>query len=204
VSPGALWCASATGRAGAAAAVVFGLLSAVAAPQLQAQIRGVVVEDARPGRPAPNLILPYVTAAGVGAEPYELRLELGRVVVLAFCPQLGGGGCLDLWRTWGRAESPFGDDVSLVGISGDSASVALAVVGREGWGGRFLTDLRGREGRRWGVPPGDGVAVFVVGPEGRVAYRDLQFRLLDSGSQAALQGGIQAARRSSGGGDRVP
>lgn len=186
------------------AAVAVGLAGVALPIVASAQIRGVVVEDARPGRPAPELSLPYVTAAGVAAERYELRRELGRVVVVVFCSRLESDPCLALWRAWGRTEAPFGADVSVVGVSADSAEAAAAVVGREGWVGRFLTDLRGLEGRRWGAPPGSEIAVFVVGSEGRVAYRDLQFRLLDSGSASRLEAGIAAGRGGPGGGNRVP
>lgn len=167
------------------------------APTLaHSQVRGVLVQDTRPGRPAPAVTLPQVTAEGVSAEPYELARELGLVVVLSFCPSLGEEGCLGVWRGWQDAGATFGGGVSVVGVVREAAPVAASLAARAGIRGRFLADAEGREARRWGVPvplPGR-VAVFVVTPEGRLAYRDLQYDPTDSGAWERLWQAVASVR----------
>ncbi|HUG26792.1 MAG TPA: redoxin domain-containing protein [Gemmatimonadales bacterium] len=164
-----------------------------------AQIRGVLLEDTRPGRAAPTLILPQVTAAGVSLVPYELAKELGLVVVLSFCSSLGEEGCLEVWRGWQDAGRVFGGGVSVVGVSGDPVSAARDLVARAGLQGRFLADSAGREARRWGLrtPPAGRLAVFVVSPEGRIEYRDLQYDPLDSVAWGRLWQAVARVRMPS-------
>ncbi len=164
-----------------------------------AQIRAVVLEDTRPGRNAPTLILPQVTAAGVSPVPYELARELGLVVVLSFCSSLGEAGCLEVWGGWQDAGRVFGGGVSVVGVSGDPVPAAPGLVAHAGLQGRFLVDSAGREARRWGVrtPPAGQVAVFVVSPEGRIEYRDLQYDPLDSASWGRLWQAVARVRMPS-------
>lgn len=180
-----------------ASCYLLGLL--VTTTTAHAQIRGVMLEDTRPGRAAPALILPQVTAGGASPVPYELAKELGLVVVLSFCSSLGDEGCLGVWRGWQDAGRVFGGGVSVVGVAGDPASGAIDLVARAGLQGRFLADSSGREARRWGVraPPAGRVAVFVVSPEGRIEYRDLQYDPLDSAAWARLWQAVARVRMPS-------
>src|SRR6218665_1354719 len=63
-------------------------------------VRLRVAEDVQVGRQAPQIVLPYATQAGVGpaAQPFDLRKELGLVVVLAFYPAAFSPGCTAQWR----------------------------------------------------------------------------------------------------------
>lgn len=156
----------------------------------------MVLADTRPGRPAPVLELPQVTAEGVSPVPYELARELGLVVVLSFCSSLADEGCLGVWRGWQEAGQVFGGGVSVVGVAGDSTGAAVDLAARAGIRGRFLSDEGGREARRWGVraPQAGQVAVFVISPEGRIEYRDLQYDPLDSGAWGRLWQAVAAVR----------
>lgn len=166
-------------------------------PLLHGQIRGVLVDAPRVGQRAPALILPYVTATGVAAAPYELQQELGRVVVIGFCVHVGDSGCAALWRAWRRADSAYGAGVSVVGVTGDPLGAAGEFAAREAISGRLLADERGAAGRRWGIPGGneDRVAMFVVSWDGTLVYRDLQFRPDDLHSQQRLAAAVLAARQ---------
>lgn len=170
-------------RAGSALAIVVAALGQSA--PLAGQIRGVVVDEARPGQRAPALVLPWAQGE---AEPYALARELGLVVLVAFCPRAGDRGCLEAWRGWQLPDSVFGGPVSVVGVIGEPAAAFLAAAEEQGLQGRFLSDARGVAGRRWGVPvPREGeLSVFVVGREGMVVYRDLQFRPADLQHRARL------------------
>lgn len=164
-----------------------------------AQVRAVLVQDTRPGRPAPALELPQVTAAGVSAVPYVLARELGLAVVLSFCPSLGEPACSGVWQGWQDPGATFGGGVSVVGVTGNPPGEAAGLAARIGLRGRFLSDSGGREARRWGVPEraGPAVAVFVVTPEGRIAYRDLQYDPSDSGAWGRLWQAVAAVRMPS-------
>ena len=86
-------------------------------------IRLRVADDVRVGQAAPQVVLPYATRDGIGpaAQPFDLRKELGLVVVLAFYPGDFTPGCAAEWRTLrDRAETLFGPDVVVAGISADS------------------------------------------------------------------------------------
>jgi peroxiredoxin len=156
----------------------------------------VLVQDTRPGRPAPALQLPQVTAEGVRELPYDLSQELGLAVVLSFCPSLGEEGCLRTWYGWQDAGRTFGGGVSVVGVVSDPPRRAAELAAQARIRGRFLSDSAGREPRRWGVQavrPGT-VAVFVITPEGRISYRDLQYDPTDSGAWERLWRAVAAVR----------
>jgi len=148
------------------------------------------------GQRAPALILPFATAAGIGAGAYELEQELGRTVVLGFCVQVSDSGCSSLWKLWQRGDSLYGVGVSVVGVTGDPLGAAAEFAARAGVPGRLLADERGVTGRRWGVPGGnaDRVAVFVVAWDGLLAYRDLQFRPNDLHARQRLEAAVSSAR----------
>ena len=65
-------------------------LARPSASQAQEPVKAHVMGDPMPGREAPAFSLPYLTAEGPGPadQPFKLRAELGRVVVLAFVPGL--------------------------------------------------------------------------------------------------------------------
>jgi hypothetical protein len=124
-----------------------------------------------------------------------LRAELGRVVVLAFCPDLSENAALEFVRQiTERTTGLFRDNVVV-------AIVTTVPGGQERLAGRarelgirykVLDDKDGEVRRTFGVERRD-IGVYVVGPDGRVAWRDLRFdpflargysRLLDAIRQA--------------------
>jgi hypothetical protein len=173
---------------------VLTVLTVLTAP-LDAQVRGVLVEELRPGQRAPVLVLPYATAQGVAPGSYELGLELGRAVVLGFCPDLANTGCAAFWRWSAGSGAALGQAVSFVMVGGAPAGRAADFAAREQIMGRVLADERRLVTRRWGVQPGDSgqIGVFVVSPEGAVAYRDLQFDPDDLHGRERLETAVRAA-----------
>jgi peroxiredoxin len=173
-------------------------LTVLTAPTVEGQIRGVLVDAPEVGRRAPALILPYVTSTGVGAGAYELRQELGRTVVLAFCGRVEEPGCVGLWTHWRGVDTLYGAGVSAVAITSSLLAEARAFAEGQASSGRLLVDERGTASRRWGVAGGGGgdwLAVYVVSEDGTVAYRDLQFHPDDLHAQRRLQAAAAAARR---------
>ncbi len=183
-----------TGLTALTALTVLTVLTVLTAP-LEAQVRGVLVEELRPGQRAPALVLPYATAQGVAAGGYDLGLELGRVVVLGFCPDLTNPGCGAFWRWSAGSGAELGPAVSLVMVAGAPAERVAEFAAREGILGRVLADDRTVVARRWGVQPGDSgrIGVFVVSPEGAVAYRDLQFDPDDLHGRGRLETAVRTA-----------
>ena len=149
------------------------------------------------GQRAPSLILPFVTTSGVGAEPYELQKELGRIVVVGFCVQLSDPGCAGFLREYQAIDTLLGPGVSVVAVTGDPLGVAASFAAQGGGSWRILADERGVTGRRWGAPGGsaDRVGVFVVAWNGLLAYRDLQFQPDDLHARQRLRTAIDVARQ---------
>jgi len=190
---------------GRLALTIFGLATTLPLlPQpAAAQIRGVVVDDPRPGQRAPALVLPESRAAGAAGEegpvpPYDLSRELGRVVVLVFCQRLAEERCSGAWQELARTSGGFPDNVSVVGITGDPPGQAAEQARVLATGGRLLTDDRLAVSRRWGAGASGRVAVFVVGALGVVGYRDLQFSLSEPEDLDRLRQAVTGAASTPG------
>ncbi|MEO8451255.1 MAG: redoxin domain-containing protein [Gemmatimonadota bacterium] len=164
-------------------AALLTLLVTAAASAQDKPLRAGLVGDPKPGETAPNFSAPYVSAAGPGPadQPFRLRAELGRRVVLVFSGPLRAGSDRRGWD-WLAAnhDSLTSKPTVVVGIvagrSGDVQALATAVGGEL----KFLPDSGGRISRRFGVgkdsvPPSQW-AVFVVGDDGIVAYRTRSFQ----------------------------
>lgn len=161
-----------------------------------------VAEGVRVGRQAPQVILPYATSEGPGpvGQPFDLRKELGFVVVLAFYPGDFTPGCLAEWRALrDRAATLFGPGVVLAGISADSIETHVRFARELELPPRFklLSDSRLTVARRYGLESGDRTrrAVVVIGRDGVVRYFDPAFAALDPQSYSQLDAAIAAARQ---------
>jgi len=183
------------------------LLACVAGP-LAAQdatpvrLRLAVEEAPRVGRPAPPLRLPYATRDGLGPanQPFDLAKELGRVVVLAFYPGNFTPGCTAEWRAFrDRAETLFGGDVVVAGVSADSLASHVRFAGELELPFKLLSDPDRGVARRWGASDGRSTrrVVVVIGRNGTVRYVDPAFAALDPASYAALDAAVEAARKES-------
>src|SRR5689334_25311874 len=106
------------------------VLSMVTGSRLQSQTKdsttgptAVMVAGPAVGRRAPNFRLPWANKDGVGSadQPYELSLDLGKTVVLAFYPRDFTSSSAAEMRTFAEHyDSLFGPDVVVVGIGTDS------------------------------------------------------------------------------------
>lgn len=171
-----------------------------AAAQNPISVRLSVQEEVRVGRAAPAVVLPYATRDGVGpaGQPFDLRKELGLVVVLAFYPGNFTPGCLAEWRTLrDQAASLFGPDVVVAGISSDSLESHIRFASELMLPFKLLSDQGLRVSRNFGVADGDRArrAVVVVGRDGKVRYFDPAFAALDPQSYQQLGAAVQAARK---------
>jgi thioredoxin-dependent peroxiredoxin len=130
-----------------------------------------------PGTDAPASSLPYFTAEGPGPadQPFTLRAELGRVVVLAFCRSAADSAAVTLLRAFAsRRDSLFPGDVAVAAIVPDRGDSLLAVARGKSLQIKLLSDSGQRVRRLFGVDR-SATAVYVVGLDGRVAWRELRF-----------------------------
>ena len=160
----------------------------------------VLVSGPQVGQRAPAFRLPWAAKEGVGPadQPYDLALDLGRTVVIAFYPRDFTSGCTAEMRTFAEQyDSLFGADVSVVGISTDSLESHVRFASSLNLPFRLLSDRDQAVAGRYGSK-GDGGfnrrTVFVVGPDGKVRYRNLQFNALDPKDYAALSDAVRKAR----------
>ncbi len=191
------------------ARVVMLIATVAFAPPVAAQndsdpvrVRLSVAEDVRVGRQAPQVLLPYATSEGAGPvdQPFDLRKELGHVVVLAFYPGDFTPGCMAEWRALrDRAETLFGPGVVLAGISADSieSHVRFARELQLPASFKLLADTNLGVARRYGLASGDVTrrAVVVIGRDGIVRHFDPAFAALDPASYTHLEAAINAARQ---------
>jgi len=164
----------------------------------QEPVRGYAMGDPMPGSQAPAFVLPYVRADGPGPpeQPFSLAAELGRVVVLAFCPRPADSAAVALLLGLAvRHDSLVTGEVILAAIlpegserlTGRSADLSLPY--------KLLADSLDRVRRRYGVDRRE-LAVYVVGPRGNVAWREMRFNPFLPMSYRHL---AQAIQRAAGG-----
>jgi thioredoxin-dependent peroxiredoxin len=162
----------------------------------------VIVGGPREGNQAPDFSLPWATRDTIGTsdEPYELWRDRGKTVVLAFYPSDFTKGCTAQMRTFAdQFDTLFGPDVVVLGINADSLASHKRFAASLDLPFRLLTDPDQEVARKYGSS-GDGGrprrTVFVVGPDGRVKYRNLEFNALDPEDYSELGSAVQAARGS--------
>lgn len=182
------------------------LLGLLAAVPLAAQGGGsppaskvALVSGPDVGRPAPDFSLPWANKDGVGSPstPFQLWRDRGKTVVLAFYPRDFTSGCTAEMRTFGEQfDSLFGPDVTVVGISTDSVETHTRFARSLDLPFRLLSDPDQKVARKFGSNGADGSmqrTVYVIGPSGRVTYRNLRFNALDPKHYAALAAAVRTA-----------
>jgi len=198
-------------RAIATAAVVFSLTIVPRLPAQDSSKAGqpskgpptaVMVSGPDVGRRAPTFRLPWASKEGVGPadQPYDLALDRGKTVVLAFYPRDFTNSSTAEMRTFAeRYDSLFGSEVVVVGISTDPLETHSRFAASLDLPFRLLSDPTQEVARRYASNDRSGYlrrTVYVVGADGKVQYRNLRFNALDPKHYAELGA---AVRRSRGG-----
>jgi peroxiredoxin Q/BCP len=152
------------------------------------------------GKLAPDFTLPWANKDGVGPadSPYQLWRDRGKTVVIAFYPRDFTRGCTAEMQAFAdQYDSLFGPDVVVVGINTDSLTTHNRFAGRLGLPFRLLTDPDQKIARKYGSYDDSGFpkrTVFVIGPDGKVAYRNMRFDALDPTHYAELGSAVRTAR----------
>jgi peroxiredoxin Q/BCP len=150
------------------------------------------------GRRAPDFSLPWATKDGVGPieAPYQLAGDRGKIVVVAFYPRDFTNGCTAEMRTFAQQyDSLFGPDVVLVGISADSIETHQRFASSLNLPFRLLSDPDQRVSKQYASKDKGGYnrrTVYVIGPDGRVKFRNMRFNALDPRDYAELRRAIKA------------
>ena len=174
-------------------------LTGLAAQAAQGNPTAVLVGGPREGASAPDFSLPWATKDAVGAAdaPYELWRDRGKTVVLAFYPADFTKGCTAELQTFAEQyDTLFGSDVVVLGISSDSLESHRRFAASLDLPFRLLSDPDLTVARKY-ASTSEGRAkrtVFVIGPDGRVKYRNLKFNALDPKDYSTLGSAVRAAR----------
>jgi thioredoxin-dependent peroxiredoxin len=157
------------------------------------------------GQRAPDFSLPWANRDGIGPieSPYQLASDRGKTVVVAFYPRDFTKGCTAEMRTFAEQyDSLFGPNVVLVGISTDSVATHRRFAESLGLQFRLLSDPEQRVSKQYASKDPDGYnrrTIYVVGPDGRVKFRNLSFDALDPSEYAKLRAAVKSSTRGASG-----
>jgi thioredoxin-dependent peroxiredoxin len=174
---------------------------ALAAQNHPGTVKAVLQSGPDVGQRAPDFSLPWANRDGVGPveSPYQLASDRGKTVVVAFYPRDFTKGCTAQLRTFAEQyDSLFGPNVVVVGISADSVSTHNRFAASLGLPFRLLSDPEQRVSKQYASKDPDGYnrrTVYVVGPDGRVKFRNLNFNALDSSDFAELRAAVKSSTR---------
>lgn len=167
-----------------------------------APARAAADTDAAPavGATAPDFTGSLVRADG-RASAVQLSTLRNRVVVLAFFPKDRSQGCTaELSKFRDEFATLFGNGVTVLPVSLDDVPM------HAGWSAEMhfpfglVSDTSGEIARLYGsIDAGKAYAnrtVFVIGKDGRVAWRELRFRALDEHAYQRLAAAVAAAKGS--------
>lgn len=163
-------------------------------------VRAVLLGGPEVGRRAPDFSLPWASSDGIGPveSPYQLTSDRGRTVVIAFYPRDFTKGCTAQMQTFAEQyDSLFGPEVTLVGISTDSVSTHSRFAASLKLPFRLLSDPEQRVSKQYASKNPDGYnrrTVYVIGPDGRVKYRNMKFNALDPRSYSELRAAVRSIR----------
>jgi len=184
----------------AVAALLAGAVPAAA--QKDSAVRVVLQGGPEVGRRAPDFSLPWANKDGVGPveAPYQLASDRGRTVVVAFYPRDFTKGCTAEMRTFAEQyDSLFGPDVTVVGISTDSVTTHNRFAASLGVPFRLLSDPDQRVSKQYGSKDSGGYnrrTVYVIGPDGKIKYRNLKFNAVDPRAYSDLQAAVRTTSGS--------
>ena len=180
--------------------VAGGTAPAAMAQNSSDKVRAILQSGPDVGQRAPDFSLPWANRDGVGPieSPYQLASDRGKTVVVAFYPRDFTKGCTAQMRTFAEQyDSLFGPDVVLVAISTDSVETHGRFAKSLGLPFRLLSDPDQRVSKQYASKDPEGYnrrTVYVVGPDGKVKFRNTQFNALDPKDYNELR---QAVRNSS-------
>ena len=155
------------------------------------------------GQIAPDFTLPWADASGTRAAPVKLSDLRGKVVVIAFYPQDRTTGCTaEMTKFRDEYKTLFGDGVVVLPISGDSLSSHASWAKDANFPFALVSDVGLKVAELYGSKPASASAnaratrnTFVVGKDGRITARMMNFRALIETSYVTLAEEIAKAKQ---------
>jgi peroxiredoxin Q/BCP len=171
----------------AAALVMCVTVAHAQAPAAQAEVGPKV------GDMAPDFSLPGATMAGVTKAPVSLSKYRGQTVVVAFFPKARTSGCTaqmtgyrDQWATLFNG----GKGIQVIAISMDADTTQAAWAKEANLPMMFASDMKGDAGKLYGAyaegRPVENRLLYVVGPDGRIAWTAKPFKPMVADSYVEL------------------
>lgn len=149
------------------------------------------------GAVAPDFELPGATRYGVLRDPVRLGDFKGKTVVVAFFPKARTRGCTIQMHTYrDRYAELFrgGREIVLIAISADPVEELAAWARDDEFPFLMASDVGLEVAGKYGAQSGrPGIAarnLFVIGPDGRIAYRAAPFREIDPQAYEELAAAI--------------
>jgi len=152
------------------------------------------------GNAAPDFTLPGATIDGVMKAPITLSKLKGQTVVVAFFPKARTKGCTaqmttyrDQWATLFNG----GKGITVIGISMDADTTTAAWAKEANLPMMFASDMKGDAGKLYGAyvegRPVENRLLYVVGPDGRIAYTAKPFNPMVEDAYADLGSAVKKA-----------
>ncbi|HYW33000.1 MAG TPA: redoxin domain-containing protein [Gemmatimonas sp.] len=151
------------------------------------------------GQMAPDFTAAWADASGARATPVTLSALRGKVVVLAFYPLDRSGGCTaELIKFRDEHAALFGEGTVVLPISVDSVSTHASWSAEMKFPFALVADptlaVAELYGSRSAGKSYSNRTVFVIGKDGKIAWRDLRFGALSEDAYTALAAAVSAAR----------
>ena len=175
-------------------------IAALAAPALvSAQAAPAATPAPEVGQMAPDFTAAWADASGAKATPVKLSNLRGKVVVLAFYPKNRTSGCTaELTKFRDENAKLFGKDVVVLPISADSIPSHISWASDMKFPFGLVSDPSMSTAELYGSRmPGRAMAnrtTFVIGKDGKIAYRDMKFNALSEETYASLAAAVASAR----------
>ena len=169
---------------------------------LSATVAGAQAAPAEPGPKvgdmAPDFTLSGATSAGVLASPVSLSKFKGQTVIIAFFPKARTTGCTaqmttyrDQWATLFNG----GKNVTVIAISMDADTTQANWAKEATLPMTFASDPKGDAGRSYGAYPWregmENRLLYVVAPDGRIAYTAKPFKPLSADAYTELGAAVK-------------
>jgi len=151
------------------------------------------------GQVAPDFTAAWADASGPRSAPVALSALRGKVVVLAFYPKDRTTGCTaELTKFRDEFGTLFGKDVVVLPISADSIASHVSWASEMKFPFALVSDpslsVADQYGSHAAGRPVASRTVFVIGKDGKVAYREMKFNALNEEAYTSLASAVAKAR----------
>lgn len=157
----------------------------------------VVAQAPAVGDVPPDFTMAGATRFGVLSRPVHLSDLKGTTVVLAFFPRARSRGCTIQMKSYRAQYAKLfhdGRHVMLIAISNDPADTLAAWAHDEDFNWVFASDTGSAVAKQYGAFLAqynvDNRHLYVIGPDGKVAYKQVPFREIDPTAYTELAAAI--------------